>query len=1325
MKKVLFSFFLFLFCLFSAYAENHGHIAEYGHLKLVGNQLSSQDGNAVQLKGFNTGVITADNQQGLSKEAFQAMKDLGCESVRLNYSPSTHSKEMVELMKSYIDLCAEVGIYAIVDWHLLEGGTTQTGNPTDYVEEASDFFKAISAYAKEKGYFHLIYEICNEPSQVVWKTIKEYAATILPIIEGNDPGAIVIVGTCDWCQKINAPASDPIKAEDYNLGILYAFHYSACTHFGELANLNAEIEAIPLFISEWSSSDYTYASGKFCDKESQDLLTFVNKRGVKISWNYWSWSGENGLWKNSESGFGKENLTEAGSFILGHGHFIAKSEWEANFKEYGRLKVVGNQLRSQNGTAIQLKGFSTGVIIANDEKCLSKEDFQAMKDWGCTLVRLNYSPSTHSEAMVEQLKKYIDICAEIGLYAIVDWHLFEGNTTQTGNPNDYIQEASNFFSSISEYAKEKGYFHLIYEICNEPSHVSWENIKGYASTILPIIEDNNPGSIVIVGTPDWCQEIEEARYEPIKKIDYDLGIMYAFHYYACNHNHLLSHLSQAISDIPVFVSEWSSSDIEYTPNNSCVQPSIDLLNLVNGNKQKISWSYWAWREDTGIWKECGAGFNRNNLTQTGVFIAEIGGFKFPSEWEKNFSEYGKLKLVGNQLSSQNGDAIQLKGFNTGILSAENDKCLSKEDFQTMKDWGYTSVRLNYSPSTHSEEMVELMKKYIDICAEVGLYAIVDWHLFEGHTTQTGNPKDYAKDASDFFSTISEYAKEKGYFHLIYEICSEPSQVEWDDVKDYAASILPIIEGNNPGAIVIVGTCDWSQNIDKASQDPIKAENYYLGIMYAFHYYACNHQNLLPRLSMATYSIPVFVSEWSTSDSHVTPDKICFEPSIKLFNELNNEKQKISWNYWAWGGESGIWKECGAGFTRSNLTQAGSIIAEIENFPIKSEWNANFSEYGKLKLVGNQLRSQKGDAVQLKGFNTGMITAESDQCLSKEDFQTMKDWGCKSVRLNYSPSTHSEAMVELLENYIDICAEVGLYAIVDWHLLEGATTQTGNPMDYVNEASDFFNTISAYAKEKGYFHLIYDICNEPSNVNWSVIKEYAYDILPIIEGNNPGANVIVGTPNWSLNLSYGAADPIKAENYCLGILYAFHYAACSHVNQLTEVVKARDIIPVFISEWSSSDITYDPEIICVENSEKLLELTDMEENKISWNYWAWTGETGIWKDCEAGFKSENMTKAASYILTETKELEFTERIRTSIQEIEDDNLVSVSPNPTNKAFSITFKERATVCIYNATGQKVFEKEGSNLLHINENFATGIYNITVKGNDYVKNVKLIIR
>ena len=184
-------------------------------------------------------------------------------------------------------------------------------------------------------------------------------------------------------------------------------------------------------------------------------------------------------------------------------------------------------------------------------------------------------------------------------------------------------------------------------------------------------------------------------------------------------------------------------------------------------------------------------------------------------------------------------------------------------------------------------------------------------------------------------------------------------------------------------------------------------------------------------------------------------------------------------------------------------------------------------------------------------------------------------------------------------------------------------------------------------------------------------------------------------------------------------------ACSHVNQLTEVVEARDIIPVFISEWSSSDITYDPEIICVENSEKLLELTDMEENKISWNYWAWTGETGIWKDCEAGFKSENMTKAASYILTETKELEFTERIRTSIQEIEDDNLVSVSPNPTNKAFSITFKERATVCIYNATGQKVFEKEGSNLLHINENFATGIYNITVKGNDYVKNVKLIIR
>ena len=106
MKKSLFSIFLFLSCLFSTYAENLGFVAEYGRLKLVGNQLSSEKGDAIQLRGINTGVIGED--ACLYRNTFKTIKEWGLSSVRLNYSPYTHSEENVARLKSYIDICAEL-----------------------------------------------------------------------------------------------------------------------------------------------------------------------------------------------------------------------------------------------------------------------------------------------------------------------------------------------------------------------------------------------------------------------------------------------------------------------------------------------------------------------------------------------------------------------------------------------------------------------------------------------------------------------------------------------------------------------------------------------------------------------------------------------------------------------------------------------------------------------------------------------------------------------------------------------------------------------------------------------------------------------------------------------------------------------------------------------------------------------------------------------------------------------------------------------------------------------------------------------------------------
>ena len=57
--------------------------------------------------------------------------------------------------------------------------------------------------------------------------------------------------------------------------------------------------------------------------------------------------------------------------------------------------------------------------------------------------------------------------------------------------------------------------------------------------------------------------------------------------------------------------------------------------------------------------------------------------------------------------------------------------------------------------------------------------------------------------------------------------------------------------------------------------------------------------------------------------------------------------------------------------------------------------------------------------------------------------------------------------------------------------------------------------------------------------------------------------------------------------------------------------------------------------------------------------------------------------------------------------------------------MTFKGKANVCAYDVLGQKVFEKEGKEALYVNDKLASGIYCIVVKGEDYVSNVKLIVR
>ena len=80
---------------------------------------------------------------------------------------------------------------------------------------------------------------------------------------------------------------------------------------------------------------------------------------------------------------------------------------------------------------------------------------------------------------------------------------------------------------------------------------------------------------------------------------------------------------------------------------------------------------------------------------------------------------------------------------------------------------------------------------------------------------------------------------KDYNNVIYEICNEPNNCSWQDIKNYAMEVIPAIRAKDRDAIIIVGTPTWSQlgsagHLYEPVDDPITG---YGNLMYAFHFYA--------------------------------------------------------------------------------------------------------------------------------------------------------------------------------------------------------------------------------------------------------------------------------------------------------------------------------------------------------------------------------------------------------------------------------------------------------------------------------------------------------
>lgn len=220
--------------------------------------------------------------------------------------------------------------------------------------------------------------------------------------------------------------------------------------------------------------------------------------------------------------------------------------------------------------------------------------------------------------------------------------------------------------------------------------------------------------------------------------------------------------------------------------------------------------------------------------------------------------HGLLYVSGNRIVGEHGMPVSLAG-NSFFWSQWQERFYNAEVVKWLKqDWKTAIIRVAMGIDgngylSHPDEEMDRVSVLVDAAIAADLYVIIDWHDHhaEQHTAQ----------AVDFFQKM---ARKYGHYpNVLYEIFNEPvKDVSWQNVvKPYAEQVIAAIRAIDPDNMIIVGSPNWSQDVDVVAEDPIRAKN----IAYSLHFYAGTHKQWLRDKALIALKkgLPLFVTEWGT------------------------------------------------------------------------------------------------------------------------------------------------------------------------------------------------------------------------------------------------------------------------------------------------------------------------------------------------------------------------------------------------------------------------------------------------------------------------------
>jgi len=296
--------------------------------------------------------------------------------------------------------------------------------------------------------------------------------------------------------------------------------------------------------------------------------------------------------------------------------------------------------------------------------------------------------------------------------------------------------------------------------------------------------------------------------------------------------------------------------------------------------------------------------------------------------------HGRLRVVGNRIvGEKSGDTVQLTGMSLFWHLWMGQYYNPKTVDWLVDDWRCSIIRAAVGADDSKGGVFDtatlnggrrLAQTVVDAATRRGIYTIIDWHSHYAIK--------HINDAKIFFDSM---ARKNGQNPgVIFEIFNEPwaNEYSWDSIKSYSERIISVIRKHSPN-LILVGTRQWSRDVDEASLNPIVDSN----VAYVLHFYAGSHRDtLLERGRTALNNgVALFVSEWGTSTEdggRFTDRKVYKEETDRWFAWMDSNKiSSCNWAVQSENQSSAAIKHGGSklfGWGDSDLTESGRYVREL-------------------------------------------------------------------------------------------------------------------------------------------------------------------------------------------------------------------------------------------------------------------------------------------------------------------------------------------------------------------------------------------------------------